>query len=219
MAIVRQELCRAGTRQRGKGAHGRPPRAPAPRRARAAQARFLRARPDRATGRRERTARGHAHRATCARSHRRARRLARRPWCAGRPAVVSHRARLPVLVRRARGGARGLAASTDTIVNAVPPRTVVHFSDSDAFGGTERALLQLVAGLDRTLWRPVVFHADAPGAAQLASESAALGARTVAVERGSTRLRGVASIVPLARALQRERADVFHAHQTWSLSC
>ena len=104
-------------------------------------------------------------------------------------------------------------------MNAVPPRTVVHFSDSDAFGGTERALLQLVAGLDRTLWRPVVFHTDAPGAAQLASESAALGARTVAVERGSTRLRGVASIVPLARALQRERADVFHAHQTWSLSC
>ena len=104
-------------------------------------------------------------------------------------------------------------------MSAGPPRTVVHFSDSDAFGGTERALLQLVAGLDRARWRPVVFHADVPGAAQLASESAALGARTVAVERGASPLRGVASIPALARALRRERAVVFHAHQTWSLSC
>ena len=104
-------------------------------------------------------------------------------------------------------------------MSAGPPRTVVHFSDSEAFGGTERALLQLVAGLDRARWRPVVFHADVPGAAQLASEVAALGARTVAVERGASPLRGVASIPALARALRRERAVVFHAHQTWSLSC
>jgi len=102
---------------------------------------------------------------------------------------------------------------------ADPPRTVVHFSDSDAFGGTERALLQLVAGLDRARWRPVVFHADVAGSAQLASESAALGARTVAVERGASPMRGVASIPALVRALHRERTVVFHAHQTWSLSC
>jgi glycosyltransferase involved in cell wall biosynthesis len=99
------------------------------------------------------------------------------------------------------------------------PRTVVHFSDSDAFGGTERALLQLVAGLDRTRWRPVVFHADVAGASQLAAESAAAGARTVAVERGASPIRGVASLLPLVRALRRERPVVFHAHQTWSLSC
>ena len=104
-------------------------------------------------------------------------------------------------------------------MSAIQPRTVVHFSDSDAFGGTERALLQLVAGLDRARWRPVVFHANAPGAAQLAAESAALGARTVAVERGTSPSRGVASIPALARALRRERTAVFHAHQTWSLSC
>ena len=99
------------------------------------------------------------------------------------------------------------------------PRTVVHFSDSDAFGGTERALLQLVAGLDRARWRPVVFHADTPGAAQLAAETAALGVRAVAVEPSATPRRGVASIPTLTRALRRERAAVFHAHQTWSLSC
>ena len=104
-------------------------------------------------------------------------------------------------------------------MSAGPPRTVVHFSDSDAFGGTERALLQLVAGLDRACWRPVVFHANVPGATQLASESAALGAGTVAVERGASPLRGVRSIPTLARALRREGPAVFHAHQTWSLSC
>ena len=104
-------------------------------------------------------------------------------------------------------------------MNAGAPRTVVHFSDSDAFGGTERALLQLVAALDRTRWRPVVFHADSPGAARLAAEAGALGVRTVPVEPGATPGRGVASIPSLARALRRERAAVFHAHQTWSLSC
>ncbi|HKP16805.1 MAG TPA: glycosyltransferase, partial [Gemmatimonadaceae bacterium] len=104
-------------------------------------------------------------------------------------------------------------------MSADSPRTVVHFSDSDAFGGTERALLQLVAGLDRARWRPVVFHADVPGATQLAADSAALGACTVAVERGASPVRGVASIPGLVRALRREKADVFHAHQTWSLSC
>jgi glycosyltransferase involved in cell wall biosynthesis len=104
-------------------------------------------------------------------------------------------------------------------MSAGPPRTVVHFSDSDAFGGTERALLQLVAGLDRARWRPVVVHADVPGATQLASESAALGARTVAVERGASPWRGVASIPALTRTLRREGPAVFHAHQTWSLSC
>ena len=104
-------------------------------------------------------------------------------------------------------------------MSAGRPRTVVHFSDSEAFGGTERALVQLVAGLDPARWRSVVFHAAVPGSAQLAEECAALGARTVAVERGASPLRGVASIPMLVRALRRERAVVFHAHQTWSLSC
>ena len=104
-------------------------------------------------------------------------------------------------------------------MTAGAPRTVVHFSDSEAFGGTERALLQIVAGLDRSRWRPVLFHAHATGAAPLAAEARGLGVHAVAVERGATARRGVASIPALVRALRRERAAVFHAHQTWSLSC
>jgi len=98
-------------------------------------------------------------------------------------------------------------------------RTVVHFSDSAAFGGTERALLQLLAGLDRARWRPVLFHADVPGARQLAEEAAALDVPTHAVAAVDQPMRGVASVPGLARAFRRERAAVFHAHQTWSLSC
>lgn len=97
--------------------------------------------------------------------------------------------------------------------------TVAHFSDSEAFGGTERALLQLLGGLDRARWRPVLFHADAPGAAQLASEARALDVPTHAVDVATNAARGIASMVPVARTLRAERALVFHAHQTWSLSC
>jgi glycosyltransferase involved in cell wall biosynthesis len=104
-------------------------------------------------------------------------------------------------------------------VSSSPPRTVVHFSDSAAFGGTERALLQILAGLDRARWRPVLFHADAPGARQLAEEAAALDVPTRAIAEAEQPSRGVASLPKLVRAFRRERASVFHAHQTWSLSC
>ena len=99
------------------------------------------------------------------------------------------------------------------------PLTVVHFSDSEAFGGTERALLQLAQGLDHARWRSVVYHAEVPGAAMLADGATAGGLRTVAVAAAASPARGVASIPALSRALRRERAVVFHAHQTWSLSC
>ena len=100
-----------------------------------------------------------------------------------------------------------------------PPRTVVHFSDSAAFGGTERALLQLLGGLDRARWRPVLFHADVPGARQLADEATGLGVPTRAIAAAERPTEGVASIPEIVGALRRERATVFHAHQTWSLSC
>ena len=104
-------------------------------------------------------------------------------------------------------------------MSADRPFTVVHYSDSESFGGTERAMLQLLAGLDRKRWRPVLFHADVPGAAQLAQEAAALGVAIRPVARVTRPARGVASLPSLARALRRESAAVFHAHQTWSLSC
>jgi glycosyltransferase involved in cell wall biosynthesis len=80
-------------------------------------------------------------------------------------------------------------------------------------------LLQLLAGLDHARWRPVLFHADVSGARQLADEASALGVPTRAIAGVERPTQGVASIPALASALRRERAAVFHAHQTWSLSC
>lgn len=104
-------------------------------------------------------------------------------------------------------------------MSAPAPRTVAHFSDAEWFGGTERALLQLLAGLDRARWRPVLFHPDVAGAAQLVSEATALGVPAFPVPPATSAVRGIASMPGIARALRRERAAVFHAHQTWSLSC
>jgi len=104
-------------------------------------------------------------------------------------------------------------------VSATPERTVVHFSDSNAFGGTERAILQLVARLDRERWRSVIFHTACPGSAQLAEEARALGVAVRPLRPADNPAAGVASILPLVRAIRREGAVVFHAHQTWSLSC
>ena len=57
-------------------------------------------------------------------------------------------------------------------------RTVVHFSDSREFGGTEQIVLQLLAGLDRQRWRPVLMHQPAPGVAALVN-----GARSLGIEQ------------------------------------
>lgn len=104
-------------------------------------------------------------------------------------------------------------------MSAGRPRTVVHFSDSTAFGGTERALLQLAARLDRERWRSVIFQTACPGSTQLAEEATALGIPVRSLRPADNPAAGVASILPLVHAIRREGAAVFHAHQTWSLSC
>jgi glycosyltransferase involved in cell wall biosynthesis len=104
-------------------------------------------------------------------------------------------------------------------MSATPQRTVVHFSDSNAFGGTERAMLQLVARLNPERWRSVIFQTACPGSTQLAEEATALGVAVRPLRPVDNPAAGVASILPLVRAIRREGAAVFHAHQTWSLSC
>ena len=44
---------------------------------------------------------------------------------------------------------------------------VLHYVDSDAFGGSEEAALHLMASLDRSRWDPVLLHHDEPGIARL----------------------------------------------------
>jgi len=93
-------------------------------------------------------------------------------------------------------------------------RTILHFTDSDQFGGTERALLQVLGGLDRSRWRPVLLHRPESGLAPLLQEARHLGVelRTVPQLRGA---QGWARLPALVQQIRRERAAVFHAHLTW----
>ena len=59
-------------------------------------------------------------------------------------------------------------------------RTVVHFTDSNGFGGAEQALLILMAGLKRQGWCSVLMYHASPGIAPLIEGAAQAGCRTVA---------------------------------------
>jgi glycosyltransferase involved in cell wall biosynthesis len=97
-------------------------------------------------------------------------------------------------------------------------RTVVHFVDSDTFGGNEQSLLHLLLGLDRERWRTVLLHHPGPGLAQLVENAATAGVRTRAVPRVTDG--NVAWRLPaFVSALAAERPAVFHAHLNWPLAC
>jgi glycosyltransferase involved in cell wall biosynthesis len=89
--------------------------------------------------------------------------------------------------------------------------TVVHYTDSNGFGGAERVMLQLLAGLDRARWRPLLLHHGNPALARLVA-----GARDLGVELREVptlvRPRDLVHLPSFVRALRGEDAMVFHAH-------
>ena len=96
-------------------------------------------------------------------------------------------------------------------------RTVAHYTDATAYGGAERALLTLCAGLDSASWRQLLVHRpEAP--VRLIGEAAALGVET-RVTGGVERGRDLAGLHKLTRLLLAERAVVLHAHLPWPLRC
>ena len=96
-------------------------------------------------------------------------------------------------------------------------RRVVHYVDSDSFGGSEEAALHLMASLDHSRWEPVLLHHPDPGIARLVLEATRLGIRARAVPRwGGGRPAGT---IPIWRALRAERPAVFHAHLSWPFAC
>jgi glycosyltransferase involved in cell wall biosynthesis len=96
--------------------------------------------------------------------------------------------------------------------------TVLHFTDTHAFGGAERMLLTVLAGTDRRRWRPVLFHHGDAGVAPLVEGARALGVPTRCVPRMRDQ-RGVMELPRFVRAVRAERPAVFHAHLTWPLRC
>jgi glycosyltransferase involved in cell wall biosynthesis len=97
-------------------------------------------------------------------------------------------------------------------------RTVIHFTDSNVFGGTEQVLLQILSGLDRRHWRPVLFHHPEPGLEPLLEKARNLEVKLRAVPR-MQRIWYTGRLPQFIRALRAERPSILHAHLTWPLSC
>ena len=97
-------------------------------------------------------------------------------------------------------------------------RTVVHYTDTDTFGGAERAMVHVMAGLDPERWRPLLFHHGTPGLRPVLEQARARGIATRVVPpiRGVTGLRHLPA---LRRALREAEAALFHAHMNWPLAC
>ena len=98
-------------------------------------------------------------------------------------------------------------------------RTVVHFTDSNGFGGAEQALLILIAGLKRQGWRSVLMYHASPGIAPLIEGAAQLDVELWPVPRMPDGMQGARRVWPFSRELYARRPDVFHGHLTWPLAC
>jgi glycosyltransferase involved in cell wall biosynthesis len=96
-------------------------------------------------------------------------------------------------------------------------QTVLQVSDSAAFGGTERMILDLIAGLDRDRWRCVLMHTQRAGS-PLVEGVRRLGVRHVKVASAHG-LKGLAELPEVMRRIRRERPALVHAHLTYPLSC
>lgn len=96
------------------------------------------------------------------------------------------------------------------------PRTVVHFTDTEGFGGAEEMLLTIMAGLDRRRWRPVLWHHPEPRLLVQRAHELGVETREVPRVRGRHKL---AYLPRFAWALRAQRAAVFHAHLVWPLRC
>ena len=62
-------------------------------------------------------------------------------------------------------------------------RRVLHYIDSEAYGGTEEAALHLMASLDRARWEPTLVYHPGPGIVRLAQRAEQLGISALAIPR------------------------------------
>ena len=97
-------------------------------------------------------------------------------------------------------------------------RCVIHYVDSEIFGGNEEAALHLLGSLDRARYDPVLLHHGGAGIGRLIEAAAGLRIRSHAVPRVGRRGRLV-GLRQLYQAVRAERPAIFHAHLSWPLAC
>ncbi len=98
-------------------------------------------------------------------------------------------------------------------------RTALFFTDSTGFGGAEQSLLNLLGGLDRERWRPVLVHHPASGLEPLLREARELNVTTMPVPAMPEGRQGAVRVPGFVRQLRTMRTAIFHAHLTWPLAC
>jgi glycosyltransferase involved in cell wall biosynthesis len=98
-------------------------------------------------------------------------------------------------------------------------QTVLYFTDSSSFGGAERVLLQLLEGMDRSRWSPVLAYHSEAGLSPLIEGAARLDVRLVEVPRLPLGLEGARRVPSFTALLHTVRPAVFHAHLSWPLAC
>jgi glycosyltransferase involved in cell wall biosynthesis len=98
------------------------------------------------------------------------------------------------------------------------PKKVLYLTDNREFGGTERMLLTILQGLDRSRWEPVLVHRPGAGFEKLDEGARELSVRVWTVEemKGSS---DAAWVFRVAKRFRAERPAVFHAHRTSPIDC
>lgn len=98
-------------------------------------------------------------------------------------------------------------------------RSVVHYTDSNGFGGAEQALLNLMTELEAQNWRSILMYHPSAGIAPLIEQAARLDIELYPVPRMPDGQLGARRVWAFSRKLRTRRPDVFHAHLTWPLAC
>jgi glycosyltransferase involved in cell wall biosynthesis len=96
---------------------------------------------------------------------------------------------------------------------------VVHFVDSEEFGGAEQAILTLLEGLDASRWHLSLAHRPSAALAPLVDGAHALDVETWTVPAMQPGAKGLGRIPRFASELRRRRPAIVHFHLTWPLAC
>jgi glycosyltransferase involved in cell wall biosynthesis len=99
------------------------------------------------------------------------------------------------------------------------PQSVYLFTDTDGYGGAEKALLTLVEGFDRRRWKPTLVYHAGDGVVPLLDAARAVGAELWAVPPMPEGRAGAARVPRFVAALRARRPAVFHAHLNRTAAC